>query len=721
MNRILSLFIFLSVFRLTSFADEGMWIPMLLGELNEAEMQAMGMRITADDIYSVNHSSLKDAILIFGGGCTGEVVSDEGLLLTNYHCGYSRIQSHSSLENDYLTDGFWAMSNEEELPNPGLSVTFLKRMEEVTDRVLDSVSPGMNETLRNAVIKRNIARIEKEAVEGTHYKAVIKPFFYGNRYFLFVNEVFTDVRLVGAPPSNIGKFGGDTDNWIWPRHTGDFSVFRIYADKDNNPADYSEDNIPYKPVKHLNISLKGVEEGDFTFVFGYPGRTEEYIPSWAVEMLANVINPVRIKLRGERIDIFKRYMEGDPEIRIQYATKESRISNGWKKWMGEDRGIKRLKAIEKKQQFEKEFTDWVNASTERKEKYGELLPALKMAYGKLSDVSLGITWLSEAGLGVEAIRYARSFSRLVDYSMQKERDEEVLKDLVARRLAGAGSFFKDYQPLIDRDVFAAVIGDYYNHAEKAAIPGELEALYQKFKGDFEAMADYIFTKSMFVSEEKINNLLANYKASHYKKILKDPVYRLASSFAALFYERYIPLNREMSIVIDSLMRVYMEAQIEMWPMKNFYPDANFTLRVAYGNVDGYHPDDAVYYGYYTTLEGIMEKENPDIYDYVVENKLKDLYRTKDYGHYGDDDGQMHVCFIATNHTSGGNSGSPVLDADGNLIGLNFDRCWEGTMSDIIFDESQCRNIVLDIRYCLFIIDKFAGAGYLVDEMTVVEE
>ncbi len=720
MNKLYYLLLFVFIFKLPAIADEGMWIPMYLGQLNEADMQAMGMNITAEDIYSVNRSSLKDAIVIFGGGCTGEVVSDQGLILTNHHCGYGRIQSHSSVEHDYLTDGFWAMDRSEELPNPGLTVTFLVRMEEVTDPVLSGLDPDLSEFERSAIISSRIDSLEQEAVEGTHYEARIKPFYYGNRYFLFVNEVYKDIRLVGAPPSNIGKFGGDTDNWVWPRHTGDFSIFRIYADKDNNPAPYSEDNVPYQPKKHLNISLGGVDKGDFTFIFGYPGSTQEYIPSWAVEMTVDVINPVRIGLREKRINIFKKYMNESPEIRIQYAAKQSGISNGWKKWIGENRGIKRLKAVQQKQEFEATFTDWVNGAPERKALYGSLLPALKKAYEQLSQVSYYSTYLREAGFGVEAVRYSRSFDRLVDFSKMKKREEEQRAELVNRQLSGAERFFKDYQPAIDQEVFAAVLSDYYEHLTADHIPGYLKELYKKYKGDFDAMAEGVFEKSVFVSEEKVKALLNGYKASHYKKIEKDPVYRLAQSFAGLYYNRYLPEIRSIGVITDSLMRVYMQAQIEMQPLKKIYPDANFTLRVAYGNVDGYNPDDAVFYGYYTTLEGIMEKENPDIYDYVVEEKLKQLYNEKDYGRYGDGEGQMHVCFIATNHTTGGNSGSPVLDANGNLIGINFDRCWEGTMSDIIYDMSQCRNIALDIRYCLFIIDKYAGAGHLVEEMTIVD-
>jgi len=700
-------------------SDEGMWIPMFMGELNEAEMQAMGMNITAEDIYSINQSSLKDAIMIFGGGCTAELISGEGLILTNHHCGFRRIQSHSSMENDYLSDGFWAMDRSEELSNPGLSVTFLIRMEEVTDSVLEGVKPDMTEFQRKETIRQNMEKINEEATKDTDYSSVIKSFFQGNRYFLFVNEKFEDVRLVGAPPSNIGKFGGDTDNWVWPRHTGDFSLFRIYADKDNKPAKYAEDNVPYIPKRHLNISLNGVNENDFTFIFGYPGRTQEYIPSYRIDLQVNTINPVRIGLRDKRIAIFNEYMNKSPEIRLQYAAKHAGISNGWKKWIGENRGIKRLKAIEKKQQFEAEFTKWVNSSEELTKKYGNLLPELERSYAELADIQYNATYLRETYSGIEVIRYSSKYQKLISLSKDKETHAD-MKDQLEKNKKGRSGYFKNYQIQVDKKVFTEVIRAYYSNVEEAEIPDQLVELHTIYKGDFSAMTEAVFEESIFACEEKLTRFLENYKARHYKKIEKDPAYRLAQGFSSKYYGSYMATVRTSGSKTDSLMRIYMKAQMEMQPTKRFYPDANFTLRITYGNVKGFSPDDAKDYNYFTTLDGIMEKEDPEIYDYVVEDKLKSLYNNKDYGRYGDENGIMRVCFIATNHTTGGNSGSPVLDADGNLVGLNFDRCWESTMSDMYYDISQCRNIALDIRYCLFIVDKFAGAGHLIEEMTIVE-
>jgi len=702
-------------------SDEGMWIPLFLGELNEAEMTAMGMRITAEDIYSENHSSLKDAIVIFGGGCTAEVISGEGLILTNHHCGFGRIQSHSSLEHDYLTDGFWAMNKSEELTNPGLKVTFLIRMEEVTEQVLEGVGQNMKESDRGAIIEENIIKIKEAAVKNTHYNALVKSFFCQNRYFLFINEVFEDVRLVGAPPSSIGKFGGDTDNWMWPRHTGDFSLFRIYADSANKPAKYSASNVPYKPKKHLSISIRGVKEDDFTFIFGYPGSTTEYIPSFGVDLQVKSINPARIALQGKRIDIYKKAMNESPEIRIQYAAKLAGIANGWKKSIGENKGIMRLKTIDKKKAFEQEFQEWAGAWEERNRKYGTLLDEFKKIYDELNPVYRNSISLGESVFGIELIKYARTFRDLVNASKDKNTDIDKIQQLTSDLKKATDTFYKNYQVAIDKDVFVALMTALFSDKDQSELPAMLTRLYNNCDQDVEKMCEKIYIRSVFASQDKIIGLLENYKRTDYKILEKDIAFKIAVETGVFADSRYVSLISANSLKLDSLMRIYMAAQIEMQPMKNFYPDANFTLRISYGNVGGFNPSDAVAYNYFTTLDGIMEKEDPDIFDYVVDQKLKELYLNKDYGNYADRDGTMHVCFTATNHTSGGNSGSPVLDADGNLIGLNFDRCWEGTMSDIDYDISQCRNIGLDIRYCLFIIDKFAGAGHLIDEMTIVTD
>lgn len=718
MKKILSFLAILLLSARLLIAGEGMWLPMLLEQLNEPEMKSMGMRINAADIYSINNTSLKDAVLLFGRGCTAEIVSDQGLILTNHHCGFGQIQKHSSLEHDYLTDGFWAMSQSEELPNPGLSVTLLIRMEDVTKQVLEGVTDNLTEQQREAIVKANIAKVEKAATEGTTYSARTRPFYYGNEYYMFITQTFNDVRLVGAPPSNIGKFGGDTDNWMWPRHTGDFSMFRIYVNKNNEPADYSPDNVPYKPKYHLPISLKGVEKGDFTFVFGYPGTTQEYLPSYAIQMITEHENPVVIRLREKRLDIFDSYTQQSDLVRIQYAAKHAGVSNTWKKLIGENRGIKRLDAITEKQDLETRFVEWAVADAERNKKYGKLIPEFEKTYSRLMPYNVAETYLQEGGLGIEAITFANRLKALVDKSREKGATQEDINKLKNSLLPTISVFFKNYHQPLDRQVFATLMADWFKHQPEDQIPAALIEVKAKY-ASFEDWANDIYSKSSLVDSNSVYNILNSYTAKSYKKIANDPMYKLASTIYESYNNVIRPVTTELNIKLDSLQRVYMRGLMEFQTDRRFYPDANSTLRVAYGKVDDYYPRDAVKYNYYSTLEGIMEKEDPNIYDYVVEPRLKELYATKDYGQYGASDGTMRVAFIASNHTTGGNSGSPVLNADGQLVGINFDRNWEGTMSDLRYDPDQCRNITLDIRYCLFVIDKFAGAKHLVDEMTIV--
>ena len=703
-----------------TIAGEGMWIPMLLKQLNEKQMKAMGMNITADDIYSINHSSLKDAILLFGRGCTSEIISKDGLLLTNHHCGFGAIQKHSSLEHDYLTNGFWAMNKSEELVNPGLTATLMIKMEEVTAQVLEGVTDDMTEKQRKAKIAENSKNIVETFEAGSEYQAKIKSFFKGNQYYMIVTETFKDIRLVGAPPSNIGKFGGDTDNWMWPRHTGDFSLFRIYVGPDGKPAEYSEDNIPYQPKFYFPISLKGIDENDFTFVFGYPARTNEYLPSYALRLITEIENPQKIKLRQTRLDIFNKYSTGDPKVRIQYASKDARVANYWKKMIGETRGIKRLHGIEKKENFEKAFQKWANSSPELQRDYGDLLPSFKTAYSQLEPYNLAYDYVVEAGLAIELVGFSRSFEKLVKMSRDKQIPEKELKAETEKLQRYAAHFFKDYYKPVDKEVMAAMLELYDANMSSTYKPAFLNTIGKKYKDDYEKYADFVFEKSFLDDEDKLTGFLKNYKRKDYKKLLKDPAYQMALDIMGLYKEKVQQPRASVNGTIDSLMRLYMKGQMEMESGRTFYPDANFTLRVTYGKVNGYSPQDAVEYDYTTTLEGIMEKENPDIYDYVVEERLKELYRNKDYGQYAGADGKMHICFIAGNHTTGGNSGSPVLNADGQLIGVNFDRCWEGTMSDLMYDPKMCRNITLDIRYFLFILDKYAGAGYLLDEMKLIK-
>lgn len=697
-------------------ADEGMWIPSLIQELNEKEMQDLGMNLSAEDIYSVNHSSLKDAIVKIPG-CTAEIVSEQGLILTNHHCGYGRIQAHSTLDHNYLTDGFWAMNKSEELPNKGMYARLLISIEDVSDEVLSDLANDLSEADRSKEIQKRIKVLVKEATKDTHYDAFVRPFYYGNKYYLFLNETFKDVRLVGAPPSNIGKFGGDTDNWMWPRHTGDFSVFRIYADTNNLPAEYSEHNIPYTPKNHLKISMKGVDEGDFTMVFGYPGRTQEYLPSYGVKLNTEILNPIRINLRTERLNIFKREIEKNKKVRIQYASKSAGVANGWKKWQGETRGIRRFDAVGKKVKFEKEFIAWAKADESRNELYGSLIADFEKSYDAGVPLQIANTYVREAGYGIEIVRFASRFASLL------KKDSKNDSKAHAKRLKSLKSstekFFKDYYQPIDEEVFVALLKKYKNEVPVQFLPDFFNRIQSKYKGDYQKYAAFVFKKSIFTSEEKVLKVLNNKKAN-YKAFEKDPVMKIVLSLKQMENTMIKPDLNKLNAKVLKLQRYYMKAQMEMQPNRRFYPDANSTIRVHYGQVKAFVPMDAVNYKHFTTLEGILEKENPDVYDYVVEQKLKELFNNKDYGRYADKDGKIHVCFIAANHTSGGNSGSPILNADGQLLGLNFDRNWEGTMSDLSYDPSICRNISVDIRYVLFIIDKFAGAGHLVDEMTLVE-
>jgi len=720
MKKIISVFILLLIISTQSIAKEGMWIPSLLNQFVEKDMRDMGMRLTAEDIYSINQASLKDAIVIFGGGCTGEVVSDKGLLFTNHHCGYGVIQSHSSVEHDYLTDGFWAMNHDEELPNPGLSATFLIRIEDVTKNVLADVTPDMTEKQRKEAVNSVIEKLTSEAEKDNHYNAVVKPFYYGNEYYMFVYEEFKDVRLVGAPPSNIGKFGGDTDNWMWPRHTGDFSVFRIYADEENNPAEYSEDNVPYKPKKSLKISLEGAKKDDFTFVFGYPGSTEQYLPSFAIENKIEKVNPIRIDMRSERLDIMDRYMQKDQKIRIQYAAKYAGTSNGWKKWQGENRGIKRMDAIGKKEHLQKHFMEWASMDANRKEKYSGLIPEFEEIYNDLEPYSRARAYLIETIYGIEVVRFARSFNKLIELSKVDDPDIGKIEEEIENLKSKTENHFKNYHKPIDQEITAKMMDMYFHNLELSLQPDIMQDIIANYDGDFAAYAGALFDDTFMHSEESVLDFLNDYKPRKAKKIRNDPAYELSTALFDHYIKEISPATSQWNTDLDSLQRIYIRGLKKYQKTKRFYPDANFTLRVTYGKVDGYEPRDGVEYEHFTTLEGVMEKEDPDVYDYVVEDKLKELFEAKDYGSYAADDGKMHVCFIASNHTSGGNSGSPVLNADGHLLGLNFDRNWEGTMSDLMYDPDMCRNITLDIRYALFIIDKFAGAGHLVEEMNIVK-
>ena len=677
-----------------ALADEGMWVPALI-QSRIKDMKAKGFKLTAEDIYSINRSSLKDAVLLFGSGCTGEVISDEGLFLTNHHCGYYFIGSHSSVEHDYLTNGFWAMNRSEELPNPGLTVSFLIRMEDVTDRALKGVGDEMPQAERDSMVKANAADVIAKATAGTHYEAAVEPFYYGNQYFLFVYEKFRDVRLVAAPPSAIGKFGGDTDNWMWPRHTGDFSMFRIYADKNNNPADYSKDNVPYRPRRSFTISTAGLKEGDFTMVYGNPGRTMQYVVSDAIDYAVNRGNPAKIKMRTMRLEIMNAEQAKDPATRIAYAAKNARVSNQWKKWQGESKGLARLGTLDKKRAFEAQFTAWAAD----KPLYRDVLPKLRALYAELAPYAFARDYYQEAYQAIEMTQFAQNAAK------------GIFKPDAGK--AGDG-FFKNYSQTIDRLSTQAVLGEYVKNVPAEWTPAYFLEAVQK-AGGVDRYVDELFEQSNFSTIEKYKALASADSATKAAALQNDPALLLAEAFNTFYNTKVDGTYKRLNTEINTLYRLYMKGLMEMQPDRTFFPDANLTLRVAYGTVEGYSPVDAVYYEPFSTIDGIMEKDNPDIYDYNIPQRLRDLYRTKEYGRWNVD-GSVPVCFLATNHTTGGNSGSPVLNGRGQLVGINFDRTWESTMSDYEFDVVKCRNIIVDIRYVLFVIDRIGNAGYLLDEM-----
>lgn len=690
-------------------ADQGMWLPSLIGS-RIADMKAKGFRLTAEDIYSINRASLKDAVVLFNGGCTGELISGEGLLLTNHHCGYSAIQSHSSVQHDYLTDGYWAMNRQQELPNPNLYVLFLVRMEDVTDRALRGVGNDLPEAEREARIEKNIRQITARATDGTGYEASVEPLFYGNQYFLFVYERFTDVRLVGAPPSSIGKFGGDTDNWMWPRHTGDFSVFRVYADKDGAPAEYSKDNVPYDAPEHLTISLKGYKPGDFAMVIGFPGSTERYKTSYEIDYTLNTDNPNRIFIRGERQKLMMEDMKASDKVRIQYASKYARSSNYWKNSIGESRGLKKLKVKEAKIADEKRFTEWVNADPARKAKYGEALSMIREAVEGRAPYLGRLQYFNETLMrGTELIGAVGIARPLI-------RDNALDTSKLAEIRGALAEFYKDYSPSTDRKIAKRMFAILRDSIAREELPSTFAVIEENFGGDVDAYVDYVYDNSMFTDERKVKRFLENPDAN---VLLNDPAYKLRREVVKVYNAQVDPING-FSEKFARGHRLYVAGLMEMDPEKVFYPDANFTMRLTYGQVLPYKPQDAVSYDYYTTLDGVIAKEDPEnAYEFTVPEKLKELYRAKDYGPYAEK-GVLHVGFISNNDITGGNSGSPVLNGKGQLIGLAFDGNWEAMSGDIAFEPDLQRTISVDIRYVLFIIDKYAGDKRLIDEMTIVK-
>ncbi len=692
--------------------DEGMWLPIFVERLNYDKMRDLGLRLTAEEIYSINHSSMKDAIVNLGGFCTAEVVSPEGLLLTNHHCGYDAIQSHSSIDHDYLTDGFWAMTREEELPNEGLTATFFIRMEDVTASVLAGVTDDMSEADRQQAVSGAMKKLKDEAAEDGKYDVEVVEFFEGNEYYLFVYQTYTDVRLVGAPPSAIGKFGGDTDNWMWPRHTGDFSMFRVYTAPDGSPAPYAKENVPFKAPYHLPVSVKGYKEDDFAMIWGYPGQTDRYRTSYGIELTLEDQNPAIIHAGNIMLPLMKQQMDASKTVNIQYASKYASLANFWKNKIGESRGLKRLRVMDEKKALEDQFEQWISADPARKAKYGNVLTDLREGYGFLKEKQVQkAVWYYQMPLFV---------SSAMIFPLQNMGLEGVLSNKgvtqadLAAFYARSEEHFRDYDPATEQKIYAEALKMIYDN-----IPGELmpdifaRIITPRYKNDFNAFAQEVFKTSIFSTKTNYEAFLAN---PNVKKLQKDMMYQTTTSL----YQGLMAMNgvsSEAGSKIDHAKRLLIAGLREMSPDKVFYPDANSTMRLTYGQVLDYFPADAVHYEYYTTLEGVMEKEDPTNEEFIVPEKLKQLYEKKDFGIYGEK-GKMYVCFLTNTDITGGNSGSPVINGDGELIGIAFDGNWEAMSGDIAFEPALQRTISVDIRYVLFIIDKYAGAKHLVREMTL---
>ena len=715
MKKIVSIITALTVFAGSTFADEGMWLLPLLEKMNGKAMKEMGCELTPKQIYDINNTSLKDAIVQFGGGCTGEIVSSEGLLLTNHHCGYSNIQKLSSVEHDYLKDGYWAMNRNEELPCEGLTVTFLEYMQDITG-ILEKAEKKARKQFKDddekvlEVISEKIDALVKDAeANNPHCNVEVQSFYNDNVYYLIVYKVYTDVRFVGAPPSSIGKFGADTDNWMWPRHTGDFSMFRVYADKDNNPADYSPENVPLKAKNHLKISLAGVQEGDYTMIMGYPGRTTRFQTSPELKSQIEQ-NDIRIAARTIRQDVMLEDMLADPKVKIQYASKYSGSSNGWKKWQGMKLAFDKLDIIGRAEQEEAAFTEWVNASKKRKEKYGTALQDLANGIEAGRDANNAFTKAFETVYKIELTNFALTLNLLANRGIRSGQDTTEALKSAYEAIAGQ---YGDYSASTDRKVAKALLKHYRDIAEPA---NYLKNLPEDFADmNIDSFVDGLFNESVFTSAESL-------KAAIDEKgmdVLNDPAVKVGMSIYNECLQAQM-LTMKSAQDLGKARQVYTAGLLEWKKGEPSYPDANFTMRYTYGKVGGYSPKDAVVYKHYTTLDGVMEKEDPDNWEFVVPEKLKELWKNKDYGQYGTTEGDMVTCFLSNNDITGGNSGSPIMNARGELIGLAFDGNWESMSSDVMFEPDLQRCINVDIRYVLFIVDKFGGAGWLIDEMDIVK-
>ncbi|WP_187478258.1 S46 family peptidase [Amniculibacterium sp. G2-70] len=697
-----------------SYAQQygGMWIPT---EINEKEMKDLGMKISAKQIFDTQKPSIKDAVVQFNGGCTAEIISPKGLLLTNHHCGYGQIQAHSTVEKDYLSQGFWAKNMGEELPNPGVTVDFIVDIKEVTAQVLAGTQ-GLSDAEAKDLIKKNLEATQKAIATESYQKVIIKPMYYGNKYYAYVIETFKDIRLVGAPPQSIGKFGSDTDNWVWPRHTGDFSMFRIYADKNNKPAEYSKDNIPFTPKYYLPVSIKDKKENDFTFVYGFPGRTTEYLPSIAIDKIMTETDPARIAVREVALKTLDEKMRTDAATRIKYASKYASVANYWKKWIGEVEGLKKSNAVEKKRAYESQLSL-------KNPEIKKTLSEMYRLYNEQAPYALNNAYYGELVRNAETLSLANRFLNYMNAAEQGKLDDKSINAFKAQ----LSNFYKDYSGELDAQVTAKLLALYAQKTPKNFLPESYKEGFGDETKNLKVIEEW--SKNSFITGRaglnnanvttNINKVFEN-KNLLMETLAKDPFMLLMAELRKAYVSNADTKFNALQQEIDVLQKKYMAQLMETDKDRKFFPDANSTLRVTYGQVKGSEPRDAVRYNYQTHVAGIMEKYIPGDYEFDVPKKLIDLYNAKDYGIYKDKTGDVPVGFTATNHTTGGNSGSPALDAYGNLIGLNFDRQWEGTMSDINYDPKLCRNIMVDTKYILFIIDKFANSKWLIDEMKIVK-
>ena len=691
-------------------ADEGMWLPYNLSNQSLYEMQQLGCKLSAEQIFSLNQPSLKDAIVQFGGGCTGELISPEGLLLTNHHCGLSYVQKHATVEHDYLTDGFWALNKDEELPNQGLTVSFLAMVEDVTEAVLKDV---VDEDTREDVINNNIKEIIKERKGDRNVEIEIVPFYSGNQYILFEYDVYEDVRLVCCPPWGIGKYGADTDNWTWPRHKGDFNIFRVYTDKDGKPAKYSEDNVPMKSKHYLPINIKGVKQGDYAMILGYPGSTDRYSTSYTVKNIVDYEGPSIVNCRTAKLNEYRKHMDADPEVFIKYASKQASVSNYWKYYIGQVKQLKRNHVYERRLEQENVFREWVAADKARQAEYGAIWTDIEKKWAMMGEIQNAFVYLREAGWnGGEAVSFSRRFKKVNDMIKVKEDKEKISQNVENIRKA-SDAFFKDYDMALDKDVTIALLNLFYNDIENY-VPDMVATIGEKNNGDFTAWVEEAFQKSIFTDKERMEKWF-----NKPKRLDKDPIYALAMSFVNEYFDVYDIYERA-NITGNYGERLYMKGLMEMQTERNFYPDANFTMRLTYGTVEPYKGADAVNYNYFTTMDGVMAKYIPGNWEFDIPQDVLTLYENRDYGRYADENGQLIVNFITTNDITGGNSGSPVINGEGELIGLAFDGNWEAMSGDIMFEKNVQRTICMDARYLLWCIEKVGKATNIINELTVIE-